>query len=139
MLFNPCEMGFIVSVLYIKELRNREVQQLAQDHTANKWQANDYNPGESDSKARYLPPLLLHLLHQEFCWTIAAGPSMNTCPMRTGVYIPQRAHSLRLYDPHCGGANPPLHLSLWLSTHLPILLTFPFTQLSLSFPSNLSP
>lgn len=66
MLFNPCDMGFIVSIVYMKELRNREVQQLSQGHTA-KWQANDYNPGVSGSKARYLSPLLFHLLHQEFC------------------------------------------------------------------------
>lgn len=46
----------------------------------------------------------------------------------------QRAHSLRLYDPHYGSANPPIHLSVCLSIHLPILLTFAFIQLSVSFP-----
>ena len=58
---------FVISILCVKELKIREVQQLAQDRTANKWQAKDYNPGKFESKAPYLFSLLLGLLHQEFC------------------------------------------------------------------------
>lgn len=34
--------------------------------------------------------------------------------MRTKQWV----HSLRLYDPHCEGANPPIHLSVCPSIYL---------------------